>query len=73
MAKLRRFSNLIPKLKTTLFKTLLLPIIEYPIISLCITLRKHKKRKQQVVINKDWRFIKCNEVDRLLTVEELHQ
>ncbi len=71
MAKLRRFSNLTPKLKTTLVKTLLLPILEYPVIHLCIS-SKTQKKKLQVVINKALIFINCNEVDRPITIETLH-
>ncbi len=59
MAKLRRFSNLTPKLKTTPVKTLLLPILEYPVIPLC-TASETQKKKLQVVINKALRFINCN-------------
>ncbi len=69
IAKLRRFSNLTPKLKTTLVKTLLLPILEYPVIPLC-TASKTQKKKLQVVLNKALRFINCN--DRPLTIETLH-
>ncbi len=46
-AKLRRFSNLTPKLKTTLIKTLLLAILEYPTTPLCIA-SKHKKRNYKL-------------------------
>ena len=66
-----RFVNLTLKLKLTLIKTLLLPIIEYPVIPLCTT-SLTQKRKLQVIINKALRFINFNEDDRHLTVEELH-
>ncbi len=66
-----RFSTFAPKLKTTLVKTLLLPILKYPIIPLCIASTTQKK-KLQVIFNKGLRFINCNEVDRTLTIEALH-
>ncbi len=67
----KRFINLTPKLKLTLIKTLLLPIIEYPVIPLRTT-SLTQKRKLQVIINKALRFTSFNEDDRPLTVEELH-
>ena len=43
LLNLRRFVNLPPKLKLTLIKTLLLPVIEYPIIPLCLISVTQKK------------------------------
>ncbi len=42
LSKLKRFNNLTPKLKTTLVKTLLLPVIEYPPIPLCSISKSQK-------------------------------
>ena len=71
LTKLRRFSYLTPRLKTTLVKTLLLPIIEYPIIPLC-TISVSQKKNLQVILNKALRFINCNDFERLYIAEELH-
>ena len=71
IANLRRFVNLTPKLKLTLIKTLLLPIIEYPVIPLCTT-SLTQKRKLQIIVNKALRFVNFNEDDRPLTAEDLH-
>ena len=44
LTNLRRFKNLTPKIKTTLVKTLLIPILEYPTIPLCAASRTQKKK-----------------------------
>ncbi len=56
LSKLKRFNNLTPKLKTTLVKTLLLPVIEYPPIPLC-SISKTQKINMQKVVNKAIQFI----------------
>lgn len=70
VTKLQRFRQLTPRLKTTLVKTLLIPVLEYPPIPLC-SLSKTQKLKIQRVLNKAIRFIHCNERE-ILTLEELH-
>ena len=64
LSQLRRFSNLTPKIKTILIKTLLIPVMEYPSIPICMA-SPSQKRKMQTVINKALRFIHCNEHEQL--------
>ena len=71
LTNLRGFKNLSPKIKTTLVKTLLIPILEYPPIPLC-SASLTQKRNMQTVINKALKFIHCNE-NTEATVEELHK
>ena len=68
---LKRFNNLTPKLKTTLAKTLLIPVLEYPPVPLC-AISKTQKRNLQIVLNKALRFIDRNEGD-IISVEDLHR
>ena len=70
LSQLRRFRNLSPKIKTTLIKTLLIPVLEYPPIPIC-TVSLTQKRNIQTVLNKAVRFIHCNEPEQM-TTEELH-
>lgn len=70
LSQLRRFSNLTPKIKTTLVKTLLIPVMTYPPIPLCMA-SPTQKRQMQIVLNKALRFIHCNE-DEQLNTSELH-
>lgn len=70
LSTLRRFTNLTPKLKTTLVKTQLIPILEYPPIPLC-SVSKTQKHNLQIIINKALRFISKNESDRA-KMEDLH-
>ncbi len=51
LTRLRKFRNLSPKIKTTLVKTLLIPILEYPPIPVC-AISLTQKRAMQVVLNK---------------------
>lgn len=71
LSQIRRFSNLTPRLKTILIKTLLIPVLEYPSIPICMA-SPTQKRKMQTIINKALRFINCNEPE-LMTVNELHR
>ena len=57
-------------MKTTLVKTLLIPVLEYPTIPICKA-SLTQKRKLQIVLNKAVRFIHCNEEEQLNT-EQLH-
>ena len=70
LTDLRRFGNLTPKVKTTLIKTLLIPVITYPSIP-TVMASKSQKKKMQVILNKALRFIHCNEEENLNT-DELH-
>ncbi len=56
LTKLRRFTNLTPKIKTTLFKTLLIPILEYPPVPLSAASLTQKITLQSV-LNNALRFI----------------
>ncbi len=70
LTNLRRFKSLSPKIKTTLIKTLLIPILEYPPIPICAA-SLTQKRNLQTVLNKALKFINCIE-DNEATVEQLH-
>lgn len=72
LTKLRRFSKLTPHLKTTLVKTLLTPVLEYPPIPLC-SATKTQLLKLQRVQNKALRFINYNDDIRIETTKELHE
>ncbi len=67
---MKRFSNLTPKIKVTLVKTLLMPILEYPPIPLC-SISLTQKRHLQIMLHKALRFVNKNETE-ILRVEELH-
>ncbi len=71
LAKLKRFDHLTPKIKATLVKTLLIPVLEYPPIPLC-SLSKTQKINIQKIINKGLRFINSNEAETL-TIKETHE
>ncbi len=71
LTNLTRFRNLTPKIKTTLIKTLLIPVIEYPPVPLC-SISKTQKINLQKVLNRGLKFIHYNETERL-TIKELHQ
>ncbi len=70
LTQLRRFRNLSPKMKATLIKTLLIPVLEYPLISIFVA-SQTQKRNMQIVLNKAIRFIHCNEREELNT-KDLH-
>ncbi len=70
LTQLRRFSKLSAKMKTTLIKTLLIPVMKYPPIPLCMASRS-QKMKMTMVLNKALRLIHCNEEDQLNS-EQLH-
>ena len=57
-------------MKTTLVKTLLIPVLEYPTIPICVA-SLTQKRKLQSILNKAVRFIHCNEEEQLNT-KQLH-
>ncbi len=65
-----KFTNLTPKLKATLVKTQLIPILEYPPVPITAVSNTQKKQ-MQTVLNKALRFIHQNE-DTRLNSEELH-
>ncbi len=68
LSQLKRFSGLTPIIKTTLVKTLLIPVITDPSIPLCMASKTHKK-KMQTILNKALRFIHCNEQQQLNTTD----
>ncbi len=70
LTKLRRFDLLTPKIKTTLLKTLLIPVLEYPPIPLC-SLSKSQKINILKLFNKGLRFINSNDPE-ILTIKETH-
>lgn len=72
LKKLRRFKKLSPKLKLHLYKALILPIIDYPVIPMN-TLRPSNWKKQQAVQNKALRWINDDVPPYGTTIKELHQ
>ncbi len=68
--KLYRFASLTPKIKTTLVKTQLLPIIEYPLV-LLVCASKTQQLKLQRALNKLLRFMFRH--NRQLTLEQMHE
>lgn len=71
--KLKRFMNLSSKTKTHLYKALVRPLMEYPVIPLALA-SKTQKMKMQRLQNKNLRIIAKN--DPALeeqTIEQLHQ
>ncbi len=71
LIKLYRFASLTPKIKTTLVKTLLLPILEYPPVPLACA-SKTQQLKMQRALNKSLRFIFRHD-NRQLTLEQMHE
>ncbi len=70
LTNLYRFRSLTPHIKTTLVKTLVLPVLEYPPIPL-ICASKTQKLKMQLVINRAHRFIFSSD-NRQLRLEDMH-
>ncbi len=70
VTKLRRFTDLTQNIKTTLVKTLLIPILEYPPVPLSAVLLTQKINLESV-LNKALRFVHHNEQD-ILRSEDLH-
>ena len=64
LSQLRRFSNLTPKIKTTLIKTLLIPILTYSSIPICMA-SKSQRKKMQTFLNKALRCVHCNVQEQL--------
>ena len=71
LTKLYRFASLTPEIKTTLVKTLLLPILEYPPIPL-ICASKTQQLKMQRVLNKAMRFIFRHD-NRQFSLQQMHE
>ncbi len=70
LSQLKRFSNLSPKIKTILVKTLLIPVMTCPSIPIC-TASQTQKREMQTILNKTLRFIHCYKQEPL-TVFKLY-
>ena len=71
LGKLRKFEKLSPKIKSPLYKTLILPILEYPAVLCCIA-SKENKMKMQRIQNRGIKFInKHGQAE--LNIEEIHQ
>ena len=71
LAKLYRFVKLSPKIKSHLYKTLILPILEYPAVHCCLA-SKTNLEKMQRIQNKAIRFINKHSGDEL-SIEETHE
>ncbi len=71
LGTLYRFKNLTPEIKTTLIKTLLVPVLEYPPIPINATTNTQKLQLQKV-LNIGLRFINMNDEERIVNIETLH-
>ena len=71
-AKLKRFKNLKSDLQVRLYKTLIRPILEYPIVPVCVSSKSSIKTFQQFQNVSLRNATKNNQEDRHLTLEELH-
>ena len=72
ITKLMRFNNAPIKLKKTMFKSLIRPILEYPVV-ITRNLGVTAMRKLQAVQNRAIRFIKNIKKDNRLKMKELHE
>ena len=70
--KLYRFKNAPQNIKRTLYKTLILPILEYPCTALYNMDTKYKK-KLQTIQNKGIRFIKNIKIKDRIRMEDAHK
>ncbi len=71
LINLYRFKNSTPHIKTTLIKTLLIPILEYPPIPINSTTNSQKLKLQRV-LNRALQFINWSDNDRISNIEQLH-
>ena len=71
LKKLKRFKLLTPKVKTHLYKALIRPIYEYPIMPMC-NIAASNQLKLQRIQNSAIKFIKSNDNEQL-TIEEAHK
>ena len=71
--KIKRFNNLDMKMKMHLYKVLIRPFVEYPVVPIVMA-SKTSMLKMQRVQNRNLRFIvKNEEVLRNTTIQESHQ
>ena len=70
--KLKRFKRMNPKIKIHFYKTLIRPIMEYPVVPLCITSKTNMKRIQQFQNRVLRESTRGTVEDNNLTIEELH-
>ncbi len=70
ITNLSRFKNLTTQLKTTIIKTLLIPVIEYPPVPQC-SISKTQTIHFQKVLNRGLRFIHRNEAENQ-NIEQLN-
>lgn len=71
--KLKRFKNMKTKILIHFYKTLIRPIMEYPVIPLCISSKTNIKKFQQFQNKVIRNATRRNEEDNGLTIQELHQ
>ena len=71
--KLKRFRNMKTKILIHFYKTLIRPIMEYPVIPLCISSKTNIKKFQQFQNKVIRNATRRNEEDNGLTIQELHQ
>ena len=69
--KIKRFIKLEPKIKLHLYKALIRPLMEYPVIPNGIQLSTHTK-KMQVVQNRNLKFVAAYSDQSNKTADELH-
>ena len=70
--KLRRFGNLSPHIRLRLYKTLIRPILEYPVLPMCIMAQYNIRAIQAFQNTSLKQAVKGTEIEDL-TAEELHE
>ena len=70
--KLKRFKKMTPKIKLHLYKALIRPVLEYPVVPICITSKSNQLVLQRVQ-NKALRWVHpSNTITDRLTNEQIH-
>ena len=72
LSKLKRFYKLKPELKIRLYRTLIRPIMEYPIVPIALA-SKMNISKMQIVQNMALKQAVRDTEDRFMTLEDIHE
>ena len=69
--KLRRYRTAPPKVKLTLYKMIIRPLLEYPCVTMC-NISTHDKLRAQAFPNSCLRFVKNLRKSNQINMERLH-
>lgn len=72
LRKLKRFKTLSPRIKLHLYKALILPVLDYPVIPLN-TIKTSNWKKLQSIQNKALRWIDASIPPYVSTIQDLHE